>query len=96
MADRPRRYEVELTRAAEKELERLPGKVRNQIGRTIKRLEERYQAGERPQDIRPIEGRPGSFGIDSGEFRILYEPDEAARLLTIWRIANRKDVYRNL
>ncbi|MCX6020833.1 MAG: type II toxin-antitoxin system RelE/ParE family toxin [Chloroflexi bacterium] len=89
-------YEVRLTHAAEKELEHLPRKLQNQVGRTIDRLENRYSAGERPQDIRPIEGRPGSFGIDTGEFRILYEVDEANRVLLIWRIGNRKDVYRNL
>ncbi len=85
-----------LTHSGKKELGSLPFKIRGQVLRTILRLQDRYSAGERPQDIRPIEGRPGSFGIDSGEFRILYEVNDSTGTLLIWRIGNRKDVYRNL
>lgn len=55
-----------------------------------------YSAGTRPQDIRPIEGEPGSFGIDSGEYRILYRVEDDVGRIRVWGIRHRKDVYRNL
>ena len=70
--------------------------MRNQIGRALERLVARYNAGERPQDIRPIARWPGSFGIDRGEYRALYRVDEIAARIVVWRVGHRKDVYRNL
>ncbi len=89
-------YRLVVSRSAAKDLVGLPPKIGDQIERTIDRLLARLRAGQRPQDMRPIVGRPHTYRIDSGEYRVLFEVDEAAAIVTIIRVRHRKDVYRNL
>lgn len=46
--------------------------------------------------MKPIQGRPSTYRVDSDEYRVLFEVDEAAKTITIIRIRHRKDAYRNL
>lgn len=50
----------------------------------------------RPQDARELKGHSGDYRVDSGEYRILYTIDDAASVVTIWRIKHRREVYRRL
>ncbi|MHB0869701.1 MAG: type II toxin-antitoxin system RelE family toxin [Chloroflexota bacterium] len=92
----PESYRLVLLRTARKELLTLPTKIGDQVERTIDRLLATFQEGKGPQDVRPLEGRPHCHRIDSGEYRILFDVDEVDRLITVFRIRHRKDVYRNL
>lgn len=92
MPDRP--FELVITRDAQKEIASLGPRIGEQVLRATDRLLERYQAGERPQDMKPIRGIPGNFRIDSGEYRILYRV--AGTVITVWRVRHRRDSYRNL
>ena len=87
-----REYEVELTRTAEKELKRLHPRVRAQVRQRLLELE----THPRPQDVKRLRGSERDHRIDSGEYRILYEIDDPSKRIEVWRIAHRKDVYRNL
>lgn len=40
-----------------------------------------------------VPGRKG-FRVDQGEYRILYTVDEARRVVTVFRVGHRSDVYR--
>jgi len=89
-------YRLVVTRTATKELGGLPPKIGEQVERTIDRLLDRLRQGQRPQDMRAIVVRPGTFRIDSGEYRVPFELNEANALVTVIRVRHRRDVYRNL
>ena len=89
-------YRIVITRTAQKEILHLPAKIRRQVEETIDRLLSTMNAGERPQDVRPLQGEPDAYRIDSGEYRILFYLDNDARLITVSRVRHRRDAYRNL
>lgn len=86
------RYEVIVLRPAEKEIRRLAPKIRRQILEKLVGLE----TNPRPQDVRRLHGVERGYRVDSGEYRILYEIDDAERLVVVRVVKHRKDVYRNL
>jgi mRNA interferase RelE/StbE len=86
------RYEVVVLRPAEKEIRRLAPKIRRQILEKLVGLE----TNPRPQDVRRLHGVERSYRVDSGEYRILYEIDDAERRAVVRVVKHRKDVYRNL
>jgi mRNA interferase RelE/StbE len=47
----------------------------------------------RDLDVKPLEERPG-YRLRVGGYRIIYERDDAVRVLAIERIAPRGDVYK--
>jgi mRNA interferase RelE/StbE len=53
-----------------------------------------------PQDSRPLQGYPGLFRVDIGEYRVIYEPDpaEAPALIRVILAGKRNDdqVYKEL
>jgi mRNA interferase RelE/StbE len=86
------RYEVVVLRPAEKEIRRLAPKIRRQILEKLVGLE----TNPRPQDVRRLHGVERGYRVDSGEYRILYEIDDAERRVVVRVVKHRKDVYRNL
>ncbi|HLC29442.1 MAG TPA: type II toxin-antitoxin system RelE/ParE family toxin [Dehalococcoidia bacterium] len=89
-------YRLEVTRSARKDLVGLPEKVSRQIEKAIDRLFSRLLAGQRPQDMKTVHGRPHTYRVDTGEYRVLFSLDETAKVITIFRVRHRKHVYRNL
>ena len=49
----------------------------------------------RPQGAKKLAGSTG-YRVRTGDWRILYTVDDSARLVRVYRIGNRRDVYRNL
>ena len=94
MANSP--YILITTRTARKELVDLPPKIGEQVERAIDRLLARLRGGERPQDMKRVEGRPHTYRVDSGEYRILFSLNEDEGSVTVFRVRHRKDAYRNL
>ena len=86
------RYTLFIRRSAEKEIERLPTKIRRQVNGKVLELE----ANPRPHDVKRLRGRERMFRVDSGEYRIVYEIDDNRKSVTILTVQHRKDVYRNL
>jgi len=86
------RYEVVVLRPAEKEIRRLAPKIRRQILEKLVGLE----TNPGPQDVRRLHGVERGYRVDSGEYRILYEIDDAERRVVVRVVKHRKDVYRNL
>jgi mRNA interferase RelE/StbE len=86
------RYEVIVLRPAEKEIRRLAPKIRRQVCEKLVGLE----TNPRPQDMKLLRGVEGGYRVDSGEYRILYEIDDAQKRVIIRVVKHRKDVYRNL
>ncbi len=99
-----RQIQLELTASAAKDLRTIGNKKHlGQIGRKIDALEQ----VPLPHDARPIEGQAyksngwNFYRMDVGEYRIIYDLDEASGVLTIITIAvigkrNDKTVYKLL
>lgn len=49
-----------------------------------------------PQGVSPINGEPGAYRITSGNYRILYEVQASRLIIHVFRVGDRKDVYRGI
>jgi mRNA-degrading endonuclease RelE of RelBE toxin-antitoxin system len=85
-------YEVEITPEGLRHLDRLPEKVRSAVVETILGS----IAGNPPRAGKPLRGElEGLFSARRGEFRVIYEIDEANQVVLIHRVQHRRDVYRD-
>ena len=84
-------YEVEITPEGLRHLDRLPGKVRAAVIETIL-----GSIAENPQRAgKPLRGElEGLYSARRGEFRVIYEIDEDARIVLVHRAQHRGRVYR--
>jgi mRNA interferase RelE/StbE len=82
-------YRVAVAASAEKELHALPPKV---IRRVLARLE-RLAASPRPPGCKKLKGGDTQWRIRVGDYRIVYEIDDAAKTVDVTRIAHRREVY---
>jgi mRNA interferase RelE/StbE len=82
-------YRVALAASAEKELEGLPSRV---ISRIVPRLED-LSKSPRPRGCKKLKGGDNEWRIRVGDYRIVYEIDDAAKMVDVTRIAHRREVY---
>jgi mRNA interferase RelE/StbE len=82
-------YVVEVKPSARKELERLPDAV---LVRAVRKME---SLGEnpRPAGCKKLKGYRDLWRIRVGDWRILYLIDDGAKLVSVTRIAHRREVY---
>jgi len=82
-------YSVEVKPSARKELEGLPNNV---LTRAVRKLE---SLGEnpRPPDCKKLKAYSDVWRIRVGDWRILYIVDDGAKLVSVTRIAHRREVY---
>ncbi len=85
-------YTLRIERRVVKAVSSFPPKARRQIASRLRDL----PRDPRPHDSRAIQGLANTFRIDVGEYRVVYDIDYGSRVVTVWRIRHRKDVYRNL
>ncbi len=84
-------YSVRLDRSAERELKRLPAKVLGRVDAKLGALAE----DPRPRGAVKLQGRGGEgWRIRVGSYRILFTIDDAAKVVTVYRIGLRSSVYR--
>jgi mRNA interferase RelE/StbE len=48
----------------------------------------------RPHNSKKLSGAASKWRIRAGDYRILYEIDEPNKVVSVYRIARRKEVYR--
>jgi mRNA interferase RelE/StbE len=83
-------YTVLLRPAAERDRGSLPPDLRRRINEALVALEE----DPRPSDTVKLSGHQNRWRIRVGDYRILYEVDDAAHQVLVLRIAHRREVYR--
>ncbi len=80
---------VHIAKPAQKEMSNLPAGVVTRVDEAIIKLETNpYVTGSRK--LRGIRG----YRFRVGRYRILYDIDQTARIVTIFGIRHRKDAYR--
>ena len=83
-------YEVYLERAAERDLSRLPVEIFNRIVPHISALAE----NPRPPGCRKLTGAENDWRVRIGDYRVIYEIDEAEKAVRVFRIRHRREAYR--
>lgn len=83
-------YDVKLMPRAQKDLDGFRGKLLMRFENLILGL---YDA-PRPHNSRKLSGGGSRWRIRTGNYRILYEIDEPRKVVKVYRIAHRKEVYR--
>ena len=84
------RYELEITRTAEKQLRRLDKEDRQRVVRAMLALAE----DPWPRGSRKLSGYEDVFRIRVGRHRILYGVAESTLIIIVLKIGHRKDVSR--
>jgi mRNA interferase RelE/StbE len=85
-------YEVNLRPAAQKELDDLPEPEYERVCKSISALEE----NPRPLRVKKL-AETSLWRVRVGQYRIVYSIDDKAQLVTIVRVARRReDTYRGL
>lgn len=86
-------YEIEWTASALRELRKLD----KQTGRKIALAVTALGIDPRPPGCRALTGRPaGVMRIRIGDHRVVYQVEDTKVLVTVVRVAHRREVYRNL
>jgi mRNA interferase RelE/StbE len=83
-------YRLVLTRAARKDLDRLPSEVLERADPLILALAE----NPRPFGSEKLQGFENLYRLRVGTYRIIYEIDKATSVVTIAKVQHRKSVYR--
>ncbi|GIK55168.1 MAG: translation repressor RelE [Chloroflexota bacterium] len=83
-------HRITLTVTAVKERERLDETARERIDRAVRSLGET----PRPPGVKKLAGSQRDWRIRVGDYRVLYEIDDQQEVITIWRIAHRRQAYR--
>ena len=90
MAEGAEPYRVVLRPAAARDLRNLPRDVVRRIDPRIASL----AVDPLPRGAVKLAGEESLYRIRVGDYRIIYEKNDALRLVTIARIRHRRDVYR--
>jgi mRNA interferase RelE/StbE len=86
------RYQIEWTTPALRELRKLDRPVARRILAAVTKL-----AGTpRPVGSRALVGQPaGVMRLRVGDYRVIYQVEDDRVLVTVVRVAHRRDVYRD-
>jgi mRNA interferase RelE/StbE len=88
---RERRYEIELTPAAQRDLAGIKDRT------VLRRLDARILAlGEdpHPPGLEKLEGPDGFLGVPVGDYRIIYQVETQRLVVLVVKIGHRRGVYR--
>ena len=84
------RYEIEISRTAEKQLRGLPRADRIRVVRTMRALAD----DPFPRGARKLSGYDDVFRIRTGRYRILYSVSERRLVIVVLKVGHRRDIYR--
>ena len=84
-------YKVSVARSARKSLQAIDRQVSRRI---VARLES-LAVNPRPPGCAKLEGGSRLWRIRIGDYRVVYEIDEAARTVDVSIVRHRRDVYRS-
>ena len=82
-------YKIVIEHRAAKEIESLPSEVIKRVVETLRNL----QVNPRPFGVKKLFNNVG-WRIRVGNYRILYTIDDRLKLVSVYRVKHRRDVYR--
>jgi mRNA interferase RelE/StbE len=84
------KYSLEIKQPAQKELDALDDAVFTRIDRRILALAD----NPRPAGCKKLKGYKDQWRVRVGDWRVLYIIDHTAKLVSITRVAHRREVYK--
>ncbi len=84
-------YEIRYAPGVEKELRRLSRPVLKRVDTAILKLAE----NPRPPGCTKLKGSTHTYRVRVGDWRIVYDIDDAGRILVLLIVAHRSQVYRD-
>ena len=93
MASPSRTWRIEITRTAEKQIQKLNRAAQESI---IQFLRERVQTAENPRQLgKPLHGdKGGLWRYRVGDYRLICDIQDERITILVVRVGHRKDVYR--
>ena len=85
-------YEILLEKGAERDFKKLPKNIQKRVLNQILKLKE----NPRPIGVRKITDSKNDWRIRIGDYRVVYEIDDKKKIIKIFRIRHRKEVYLSL
>ncbi|RVU40976.1 type II toxin-antitoxin system RelE/ParE family toxin [Lujinxingia sediminis] len=82
-------YDIELSTAAAKTLRKMDPQIRRRLVPAIEALAD----DPRPDGVKKLKGREALWRVRVGDFRIIYEIEDAKLIIYVLHVANRKDAY---
>jgi mRNA interferase RelE/StbE len=82
-------YKIEITNTAHHQLRQLSPVNRQRVHEAIEQLPQE----SRPNGVKKLKGLVDFYRIRVGDYRILYEIDDAAKLIIIERVLPRENAY---
>ena len=84
------RYEIEISRTAEKQLRRLPRDDQERVARAMLALAD----DPFPRGARKLSGYDDVFRVRAGRYRILYSVSGDVLIIVVLKVGHRRDIYR--
>jgi mRNA interferase RelE/StbE len=84
------KYSIFYKRSASDELLKLPANIAHKIKAAINSLSE----NTRPRGCKKLKGSVNAYRIRIGNYRVIYTINDTVLIITVIKIAHRKDVYR--
>lgn len=83
-------YRLQVKRSANKELARIP----RELGHNILEHIEMLSSNPRLRQSRKLAGSKSSYRLKVGDYRVLYQVDDKAKVVLIFAVGHRKQIYR--
>ena len=83
------KYALQIKQSAQRELDALDDVLFSRIDRKILALAET----PRPAGCKKLKGHKDQWRVRSGDWRVVYVIDDAAEVVSVTRIAHRREVY---
>lgn len=88
-------YRIEVAPAAERDLEKLKGRIRRQDFERLREAVNSLTAEPRPQGVRKIKSAEQAYRIRVGNYRVVYEVYDSDKLVLILQVVRRSETtYR--
>ena len=88
-------YRIEIAPAADRDLEKLKGRIRRQDFKRLRDAVGNLADEPRPQGVRKIKGADKAYRIRVGSYRVVYEVYDNDSLILILQVARRSEItYR--
>ncbi|MEA5533811.1 type II toxin-antitoxin system RelE/ParE family toxin [Crocosphaera sp. XPORK-15E] len=83
-------YQIIIPKAVQKQIDKLANDIQNSVIQSLLSLSE----NPRPSNSLKMKNNQG-YRLRVGEYRVLYDIYDKTQVLTLRRIAHRRDIYRN-
>jgi mRNA interferase RelE/StbE len=83
-------HEVSIERTAQRDLKDLPSQIFRRIILHVQALAQ----NPRPPGCHKITGSKSDWRIRIGDYRVIYEIDDKAKVVRVMRVRHRREVYR--